>query len=475
MLRSRVSFLLSWAILGVALPVCGQNDQATARITIDPGQKFQQIQGFGANYTGPYFRNDQKAMFDKLIDDLGVTMFRVVPYLVYSNWEETSDPKDWEYWNDRYSTPIFEATWNGLRYLNSRGIRPMIALMGPVPAWMTDNDPLPPRHKVCQENVAPNLQGHLSPAMYDRFAEEVVSMLEYARIQARVDFEYFSPFNETDCYPPEGPRIDPDEAPKVLEAVASRLKKEGLGDIRLAVPDNAVITNDYTDPILKDDQLMEQVGVFSFHTYGENSIGQQVERVKSSEYSQIPVWLTEYGDLNDRDKTFENQWKNFCLAGNRRALTALNQGASAIFYFDAFDDYEECARRLCFYGLFTSASHIYSPKKSYYATRELYHFVRPGWRRIAVTTQAAGLTLSAFHGPSPDALVVVGVKEGGPHHFRIDLPQPDTGPANWDLYETTRELDCQRVMTLPARGDKVEIDLPAEAVFTLVGRPNKTE
>ena len=44
-----------------------------------------------------------------------------------------------------------------------------------------------------------------------------------------IDFEYFSPFNETDCYPPEGPRIDPDEAPKVLDAVARLLKKEGLG------------------------------------------------------------------------------------------------------------------------------------------------------------------------------------------------------------------------------------------------------
>ena len=223
-------------------------------MTIDPGQKFQQIQGFGVNYTGPYFRNDQRAMFDKLIDDLGVTMFRVVPYLVYSNWEETEGTKDWEYWNDRYSTPIFEATWNGLRYLNSRGIRPMLALMGPVPTWMTDNDALPPRHKVCQENVSPNLQGHLSPARYDDFAEEVVSMVEYARIQAHIDFECFSPFNETDCYPPEGPRIDPDEAPKVLDAVARRLKKEGLGDVRLAVPDNAVITNDYTDPILRDDE-----------------------------------------------------------------------------------------------------------------------------------------------------------------------------------------------------------------------------
>jgi O-glycosyl hydrolase len=473
MMHNRRTWFFVIMILELALSATGQVEESTARIVIDPSQTFQRVEGFGVNYTGPYFRNDQKAMFDKLIDDLGVTMFRVVPYLVYSNWEDTPGAKDWEYWNDRYSTPIFEATWNGLRYLNSRGIRPMIALMGPVPTWMTDNNPLPPRHRVCQQNVPPNLQGHLSPAHYDDFAEEVVSMVEYARTQAHIDFEYFSPFNETDCYPPEGPRIDPDEAPKVLRAVAQKLSKEGLGDVQLAVPDNAVITNDYTDPILKNAELMKQVGVFTFHTYGENSVGPQVERVKSSKYSQVPVWLTEYGDLNDQDKTFENQWKNFSLAANRRALTALNQGANAIFYFDAFDDYEECAKRLCYYGLFTSASHVYSPKKSYYATRQLYNFVRSGWRRIAATTQAAGLTISAFQGLSPSAIVVVGVKEGGPNRFRIELPKTDTGPASWDLYETTRELDCQRVMTLPAQGDRAEIDLPAEAVFTLVGRPDE--
>jgi len=462
-------------VFWIVAAVGAQDREGGARISINPSQEYQQIQGFGVNYTGPYFRNDQKAMFDKLIDDLGATMFRVVPYLVYSNWEETSGVKDWEYWNDRYSTPIFEATWNGLRYLNSRGIRPMVALMGPVPGWMMDDKAPPPQHKVCQEDVPADRQGHLSPAMYDDFAEEVVSMLEYARIQAHIDFEYFSPFNETDCYPPEGPRIDPDEAPKVLEAVARRLKKEGLGDIRLAVADNAVITNDYTDPILKDDELMKQVGVFTFHTYGEDSVGPQVERVKASKYPLVPVWLTEYGDLNDRDKTFENQWKNFSLAANRRALTALNQGASAIFYFDAFDDYEECAKRLCYYGLFRSASHVYSPKKSYYATRQLYHFVRPGWWRIGVTTDVAGLTVSAFRGPSADSLVIVGVKEGGPNHLRIELPLTASGPGSWELFETTRELDCQKVKTVPMREGLAGIDLPGEAVFTLVGRSSKAE
>ena len=468
-------WLVSWSVLMAAPALFAQGDNVTGHIELDPRQQFQVIQGFGVNYTGPYFRNDQKAMFDMLIDDLGATMFRVVVYLVYSNWEETPGPKDWEYWNDRYSTPIFEATWNGLRYLNSRGIRPMLALMGPVPAWMTDDNPLPPRHQVCQGKVPPALQGHLNPAMYDAFAEEVVSMVEYARTQAHVDFEFFSPFNETDCYPPEGPRIDPDETPTVLDAVGRLMRKQGLGDVRLAVADNAIITNDYTDPILNDDELMKQVGVFTFHTYGEHSVGPQVERVKNSKHPQVPVWLTEYGDLNDQDKTFENQWKSFCLAANRRALTALNQGASAIFFFDAFDDYEECAKRLCFYGLFRSASHIYSPKKSYYATRQLYHFVRPGWWRIAATTEAPGLTLSAFQGPTSDALVVVGVKEGGPSRIDIELPQTANGPAKWDLYETTRELDCRRVNTIPTRDGRAEIELPAEAVFTLVGRVSMAE
>jgi O-glycosyl hydrolase len=475
-------FVLAAFLLAGAL-ARGEDSTGAGRIEIDPSQKFQEIQGFGMNYTGPYFRNDQKQMFDMLIDDLGVTMFRVVAYLVYSNWEETNDNDDpnvmnWEYYNDRYSTPIFEASWNGLRYLNSRGIRPMIALMGPVPAWMSDDKAPPPRHRVCQENVPADKQGHLSPAMYPEFAEEVVSMVEYARIQAHIDFEYFSPFNETDCYPPEGPRIDPDEAPKVLDAVARLLRKEGLGDVRLAVADNAVITNDYTDPILKDDDLMKQVGVFAFHNYGDRggtSVGPQVERVKSSKYPQVPVWLTEYGDLNDRDKTFENQWKDFSLHANQRGLTALNQGASALFYFDAFDDYEECARRLCYYGLFRSASHVYSPKKSYYATRQLYHFVRPGWRRVAGKTAAQGLTLSAFQGPSADRLVIVGVKEGGPNHFTVELPFGADAPASWEVYETTRELDCQKVMRAPVRDGHAEIDLPSEAVFTLVASSAKVD
>lgn len=461
--------------VAILLPGLALSQSPHSRIAIDPSARFQLIQGFGVNFTGPYFRDDQKPMFDMLIKDLGATMFRVVPYLVYSNWEETNDNDDpavmnWEYYDNRYSSPIFEATWNGLRFLNSRGIRPVIALMGPVPDWMLDESWSPPKHKVCQPG---SRQHTIKPSMYGEFAEMVVSMAVYARTRAGIDFDYFSPFNETDCYPPEGPRIDPEDAPNVLAAVARRLREEGLGDVRLTPPDQAVITTDYVAPILRDSELMKQVGALTFHTYGEDSVGPQVERVKHSDYPWMPVWLTEYGDLNDRDKTFENEWKNYSLASNRRALTALNQGASAVFFFDAFDDYEECARRLTFYGLFRSASHVYARKKRYYATRQLYHFVPAGARRVGASSDARGTTISAFLDGDAGSLIVVGVKEGGPEFVDLSVNSKAGHVDSWDVYETTRSLDCAKTPTVATVNGVAEIDIPGEAVFTLIGKLRK--
>jgi len=218
---------------------------------------------------------------------------------------------------------------------------------------------------------------------------------------------------------------------------------------------------------------MKQVGVFTLHTYGENSVGPQVERVKSSSYPHVPVWLTEYGDLNDRDRTPENDWKNYSLVANRRALTALNQGANAVFFFDAFDDYEECARRMTFYGLFTSADHIYTPRKRYYATRQLYHFVPQGSERIGASVNIPGMIVSAFHHAATESLVLVGVKEGGPNTFTVQLPAAARSVPSWDLYMTTRSLNCEKTGTLSATGGAVQLDLPDEAVFTLVGKLQK--
>jgi O-glycosyl hydrolase len=441
------------------------------RITILQSEVRQRIDGFGLNFTGGWFDDDQKQMFQTFIDDLGVTKFRVVPYIVASDWEQVNDNDDpdvmnWEYYNKIYSGPRFESSWRAIRYLNSRGIRPTIALMGPVPKWMLADKISPPQHKVCQPAIQ---MAPLSPAMYPEFAETVVSMLKYARDHEHLEFDTFSPFNETDCYPPEGPRIDPDQAPAVLLAVAHRLQREGMGDVKLSVAEQAVITTDYTTPILENAELMKSVGVFAYHTYEENSVGPQVQRVLSSPYANLPVWLTEYGDLSDQDQSAANDWKSFSLAGNRRALTALNQGANAIFYFDAFDDYEECAARNTYYGLYRSAEHRYTPRKRYYATRQLYHFVRPGSHRVELAGEIKGLTVSAFLSPSSDSVTIVGVKEGGPNRIKIEFPKDAPTPKTLDLYITTPSIDSAKQGSVPVQNGVAVVDLPDETIFTLVG------
>lgn len=428
--------------------------QIPARITVDPAQHFQVMAGFGVNFNGTYFREAQKPLLDRLIDDLGATIFRLDPYGKV-NWETRNDNDDpnamnWEYYNDRYSSPAFEASWAAARYLNGRGIRPLLALSGAPPAWMLD----------------PKDPNHLNPAMYEEFAETLVSLAAYARFKARIEFEYFGPMNENDCPPIEGPGVSPREMPLVLKAIARRLNKEGLGDLKLVAVDQCHEKNDYVSPLLADPELMKQIGIFSFHAYGSASFASHVEKIRRESPRPVPIWLTEYGDLNDRDFTAENEWKSFCLTATRRALNAINEGMSAALFWDAYDNFHDHDQRITYYGLVRNTDHIYSPKKRYYAAKQLYHFVKPGARRIAASSDAEGLTVSAFR--DANSVVIVLVKEGGSNHIRLELPA-EAAPASWRIIETTIDLDSQETGAVTARNGVAEINLPDQAVVTLVG------
>lgn len=441
------------AIVG-ALSAASVSAQTATRIEVDPSRQFQVVAGFGVNFNGTYFREAQKPAVDMLIDDLGATVFRLDPY-GQINWEASNDNDDpnvmnWEYYNDRYSTPTFEASWAAGRYLNSRGIKPLLALSGVPPDWMVEGE-----------------KKHLIPAKYDEYAETVVSLAAYARFKAHINFEYFGPLNETDCAPHEGPEVNPEEMPRVLEATVRRLKKEGLGDLKLVVAEQCNLKNNYLTPLLADAEVMKQVGVLSFHTYGGDSLLPQLERIRSSRFPEVPAWLTEYGDLNDLDFSSDNEWNNFCLAATRRALLALNEGASAALFWDAYDNYHEHYPRMTYYGLLRNTDHVYAPKKRYYAAKQLYHFVKPGARRIFASASMPELAVSAFRDAA--SLVVVGVKNGGSNHIRLELPKSDYAPVSWKLFQTTRDLDCREVGSVPVKDGIAEFDLPNQAVFTLVG------
>jgi O-glycosyl hydrolase len=471
------------ALVWLAGPALAQAQ--TARIDVDPGRTFQSIDGFGVNFNGTYFRDSQKPAIDLLVDDLGATLFRLDPYGL-SDWEARNDDGDpahmnWVYYDDRYSSPMFEASWAAGRHLNAKGIRPFLTVSGLTPSWMNDDSAPPPVHDVCgayerTEDLRFPPPHHLSPPMYEEFAEMVVSMALYARRRAGVDFEYFSPLNEVDCYAHgEGPRVDPGEAPAVLATVVRRLRREGLGNLKLVAIDPSGAA-DYESPLLADETVMRQLAVVSLHSYGpsERVVAPRVEHVRASRHPGTRIWLTEYGALEGGfdGSSPHDEWNVNSILATRRALVALNHGAQAALHWDAFDNYHEHDQAMTYYGLLRNDSHRYSPKKRYFAAKQLYRFVRPGSRRIAARTGADGLTVSAFRDAAAGSIVVVGVKEAGPDRVRVVLPEAEA-PVSWVLHATTATLDCADLGLVPVHGGAAELELPGSAVFTLVGTASR--
>ncbi len=62
---------------------------------------------------------------------------------------------------------------------------------------------------------------------------------------------------------------------------------------------------------------------------------------------------------------------------------------------------------------------------------------------------------------------MVGAKQGGPSCVQIALSHAEPMPIAWELYETTRNVDCLKVDTLLVKDGLASFDLPDEAIFTL--------
>src|SRR5258705_13345890 len=103
--------MLRLPIILTALVIFLARPAGAATVTIDGSVTNQTIDGFGVNANYWHFNNDELwAPLDALIDDAGMTIFRVV---VNNGWEAVNDNNDpnvmnWAYYNAIYSSPEFE-------------------------------------------------------------------------------------------------------------------------------------------------------------------------------------------------------------------------------------------------------------------------------------------------------------------------------------------------------------------------------
>ena len=123
-----------------------------ATVTLDGTVTYQVIDGFGVNANHRSWNNNElRPVLDALIDQAGMTLFRVV----FDNidWEATNDNADpnvinWTYYSTVYGSSKFTRLWDMFAYLNSRGITDgaFFNLWAPVPrGWAVVH--LPPARR----------------------------------------------------------------------------------------------------------------------------------------------------------------------------------------------------------------------------------------------------------------------------------------------------------------------------------------
>ena len=454
-----------------------------AAITIDAATRFQRIDGFGVNVTPAQWRGGAlKPTLDLLVEDLGTSLVRLDCY-GKADWLDPARRGADGHWPEAYlagvyRSPVFVECWDTFRHLTGRGADVHLNVSGRVPAAWTGPD-------------------GRTLVDVDAYAEMVVGLAKWAREKEGLRFSVFAPFNETDLGPPEGPRIPDPNVRAAVEAVARRLDAAGLADVRLVVMcDGSPAPIERYRPLLEDAELAPRIAAFSGHTYGdgddqdhsgpwydaERPTARFAKAVASSRGRGAALWMTEYGDL---DQTGLVEWQ-FAWRSARRLLKFLEDGFSAALAWDAFDNLHEHDGVWATYGLLRTDRDrwTYAPKRRYFAAKQVYRFVRPGWRRVQVVVPPrdpkdvyAGwhdpmrhVRLLAFASPDGQDVTLVGMSRvEGDVALEVGLLGLAPGASGKPLayYRTTRTEDARLVEEKAATNGAIRISVPEGSIFTL--------
>jgi hypothetical protein len=454
-----------------------------ARVAVEAGKRFQRIDGFGVNVTPAQWRDGAlKPTLDLLVDDLGTTLVRLDCY-GKADWLDPAKQGSDGRWSDAYLAEVyrdkvFAECWDTFRHLTAKGADVHLNVSGRVPAAWTGPD-------------GQTLQD------LDAYAEMAVSLVRWAREKEGLRFTRFAPFNETNLGFPEGPKVrDPDVLPAV-RAVAKRMEAAGLADVQLIVAcDAPPVSMARFGPMLQAADLVGRVSALSTHTYGDGDEGDGtpgwydgeseraalVNAVAASPHQGASVWMTEYGDL---DQTGLVEWQ-FAWRTSRRLLRMLVDGFHAAIAWDAFDNLHEHDGVWATYGLLKTDrdTWTYAPKKRYFAAKQVYRFVRPGWQRVAIGLPPrdpkdvyAGwhdpmrhVRLLAFASPDGSDATLVGMSRvEGDVELEVALSGLAAGTSGKPLayYRTTRTEDARLVEERKAEGGTLRITVPEGSIFTL--------
>ena len=452
----------------------------TKHAVVDASQTYQVIDGFGVNFNPDQWKHGgQKQAMDLLTDNMGCTLYRFDCF-GRANWlnpnrQEANGKWPANYLDSVYRSADWQNAWQAFRYLNSKTIDPYFNVSGIVPPqW--------------------NHQGTLDLENFDAYAEMIATMVDWARNVEKLKFSILAPFNETDlggrC---EGPSIPPQNRAAALSAIIKKLDEHHLSDLKLIVFCDAGISNDKIEPVLADTGYKQRIYAFSGHTYGNGDegdggwyyapspVGEVKSHLLTSAYNKTHIWLNEFGDLDQTNEIdFEFAWRS-----TRRLFLALRDGANSGQFWDALDNYHKHDSTWSTYGLLKTdtLSWTYKPKTRFFALKQLYKFVKPGFVRIAINApknnkydvyemwhnELKNIKCLAFISPDGKDFTITGSNLiESDVAFNVQLSNiPGAEGKKCYTYVTTRQQNCELISETTVKNMALETRFPEKCIFTI--------
>lgn len=426
-------------------------------------QDFQVISGLGVNANVHSWNNGElKPAIDKIVE-LGEVTWRVI--IDKADWDavEKPDSPDFIDWN-RYSA-IYEKgkmadLWDTVEYINSKpGQQVMVNVMGGVPDWMGGN--------------------RIDESREDHWVRMIASMVAYGRSVRGLDFTLLGPMNETDWDGVEGPQVGPEQYVRLLHKLIVRLDQLGLSDIRLVGPDTASAQNavaEYLPALAEDPLVMARLAHFGIHTYDGTAAGTH-DSLPRATNTGLDFWVTEYsGPCPGCDAGSPNptDWPSAATTAEY-AIDLLEQGASGLQQYDAWDGYYEHHESMGYWGLlaYDSSSRTYSPRKTYFVLQQLIRHTPRNSVRMAASSDQEAVRVVAFHDKASGRVTLFGQNTSDqPVDVVLEAPGvAQTIQLSSSVTDAVRDMQSGENAVMEQ--GTVRYAAPPGSVFTLTGIPTK--
>ena len=258
----------------------------------------------------------------------------------------------------------------------------------------------------------------------------------------------------------------------MVRKIVDRFAALGLDDIRVVPPEVAnVSSTSYVDALLADSAVMAHVDQWGFHNYFGVS-----PALTSGQLAGRRLWFTEWSNATtdgwlDTGQDVANEW-TFAETEADYLLNHLRDNASAALKWDAIDNVHEHdpSGAVSKWGAlaYDFATQTMTPRKRLYTSAQVFRFVRPGMRRVGVSSSVGNLIAYAFYDPAAGRFALVGHNQGtGSATLNGSLASVGS-PALLQAYTTNAaSASVTRGSDVPVSGGSFSYSVPADTFFTL--------